>query len=235
MQKKSNNIQDLDEVLYRFNTILNGKRCNFVITHRLVMDVGLLPYLRCIAGEIVAHVKSKAIFGNYKIVCLIVTGEFLYKWLEQGNSAYGEFIWSQLQEAIISELRKRQLRAHLMMKKSIILQDNDLNYQPCRAEKYSQVLNKQYYMKIIYDGKKKPRVYHDKGDHWVKIPFITQENDDLVWTIPLSPRKGKGRNPECSLEERFYVINDPEEDDQIYWETSKLLLGFDMKSIQIDS
>ncbi|GAN05323.1 hypothetical protein MAM1_0088d04793 [Mucor ambiguus] len=221
MENKSNVIYDLDEMIYTLNTELNCT-CDFMITHRLVIGVGLLPYLRCIAGEIVASLKSNAIFGNYKVSCLLVTGEFLYKWLEQRNATYGELVWNQLQEAINSKLADKQLRVQLMMKKYIVLEDNNLSYKPLKLERYRQVLSKQYYLKILYYGQKTPQVYQDKGDNWVKISSVSQD-DNLTWITPLLPNEDK-EHSKYSLEEKFYAIDDPEDTFIVYWETSLIVL-----------
>ncbi|KAL9555525.1 hypothetical protein MBANPS3_002310 [Mucor bainieri] len=204
MECKPNTVQDLEKVIYRIES--NPKcTCNIMITHRLVMDMGLLPYLRCTARAIVASLKSKTVFGNYKILCLLITGEFLCKWLEQ-SSTYGEFIWHQLQEAISSELYNKQLRVHLMMRRSVVLEDNKFNYKPLKLEKYRQVSSKQYYLVISPYGTKNFQVYQDKGDHCIKIPITRQDDDqDLIWEIPLLAIQNKAE-VKFPFQEKFYVV-----------------------------
>ncbi|GAN05339.1 hypothetical protein MAM1_0088c04809 [Mucor ambiguus] len=225
MENKSNITQDLDKAIYHYNAKLNCT-CDIIISHRLVVDIGLLPYLRSIASEIVASLKASAIFGNHKILCLLVTGDFLYKWLEQENSAYGELIWNQLQEAIISELNNKQLRVYLMMKKSMVLEDYTLNYKPFKLEMYRQVFSRRYYLKILAAPfMKNPRLYQDKGDRCILIPFMFTDLDDaLIWEISLLPDECKG-DSKCLLESKFYVINNPEDTHRVYWEASLVALS----------
>ncbi|GAN06023.1 hypothetical protein MAM1_0108c05499 [Mucor ambiguus] len=222
MENKANAIRDLDEVIYHYNAKPNCM-CNIAITHRLVMDSGLLPYLKSIARTIVASLKTKAAFGNYKISCLIVTGEFLYKWLEQSNSTYGEYIWIELQKAIGSELNNKQLCIHLMMMQSVVLEDNNLDFWPLKLEKYRQVFSKQYFLRILAGGVRNFQVYQDKGDHWVKVP-ITEQDEEMIWNIPLLAIEGK-RDLKCSLKEKFYVVFGLEEADDFYCQIELLPLS----------
>lgn len=220
MESKSNVLQDLEEAVYHYNAKPNCT-CNLMITHRLVVNTGLLPYLSCIACNMVASLKYNAIFGNYRISLLYITGEFLYKWLEQGNSTYGELIWQQLQEAIGAELYNKQMRIHLTMVKSLVVEDKTLDYKPFKLEKYRQVLSKQYYLRISPNEIKNFQVYQDKGDHSVKIPITRRQEDDLIWEIPLVITEGKS-GLKHSLTEKFYVIFNSEGADKLYCRISRL-------------
>ncbi|KAL0135310.1 hypothetical protein V8B55DRAFT_1417919 [Mucor lusitanicus] len=216
MESKSNVPQDLEEAVYHYNAKPNCT-CNLMITHRLVINTGLLPYLSYIACNMVASLKSNAIFGNYRISLLYMTGGFLYKWLEQGNSTYGKLIWKQLQDAISTELYKKQLRIHLMMVKSMVLEDKILNYKPFKLEKYRQVLSKQFYLRISPNRIKTFQVYQDKGDHSVKIPVTRRQEDDLIWEIPLVIAEGKS-DLKHSLAEKFYVLFNADDAHELYCE-----------------
>ncbi|KAL9549170.1 hypothetical protein MBANPS3_005331 [Mucor bainieri] len=208
MKNKLNVIKDLDEVIYRITTAPYCA-CDIPITHRLLMDTGLLSYLKCVAGEMVASLKSNAIFGNYKISCLLVTGEFLYKWLKQANSTYGAFIWKHLQQEISFALSDKQPHTHLLMMKSIILEGNNLNYKPFKLEKYQQVFSKHYFLVIDSYDDADFRVYRDVGSYWSEIP-VTKE-DDTHWRIPIVP-KHENDSHQLVCKEKFYIIVNPEAD-----------------------
>ncbi|CAO3641730.1 unnamed protein product [Mucor fragilis] len=182
MENTSNVIHNLDEVIYHIDAE-SDCTCDILITHRLVMDTGLLSYLKCIAGEIVASLKTNAIFGNYKITCLLVTGGFLHKLLEHCSSTYGEYAWNQLQEAFRSELNSKHMRVYLMMMKSSVMQDSNLNYKPFKVEKYRQVFSKHYFLEILSSQKEDFRVFRDAGNHWVEVPVAKE--DATRWWIPI--------------------------------------------------
>ncbi|KAL7312960.1 hypothetical protein PS15m_008664 [Mucor circinelloides] len=221
MESGLNTITDLDEVTHHYNA--KPKCTCIIITHRLLMDAGLIPYLKYLGRAIVAPLRTNAMLGNYKISCLLLTGDFLNKWLERGSSTYGDFIWHHLQQAISTELNEKQLRTHLLMKESIVSKDRTLDYEPLKSKRYRQVFSKQYYLRISPNDGKNLQVYQDKGDHCLKIP-ATKQDGDLIWEIPLLPTEDKVIE-NCSLEERFYLIIDPKDTDRLYCEIRLIALS----------
>ncbi|KAF1796142.1 hypothetical protein FB192DRAFT_1441068 [Mucor lusitanicus] len=214
-ESKSNAVQNLDEVIYQYNAKPNCA-CDLMVTHRLVINTGLLSYLRRIASEIAGPLKSNAMFGDYRISCLYITGEFLYKWIEKGNPTYGELIWDQLQKAINAELYSKQLRIHLMMVKSMVLEDKALNYKPFKLERYKQVLSKHYFLQIDSHQKDDFRIYHDKGDHWIEVPFAFELDYVTCWTIPILPVDDQDQRFQAVCKDNFYIVISPMITDRAY-------------------
>lgn len=212
------NISDLDEIIYEYSGNPNcTNHCS--ITHRFVMEIGIVPYVKSVAFVLISSLQDNAIFGRYKVSCLITTGEFLYQWLKERNSTYGNFIWRQLEAEIISLLYIKQIRTHLMIKKSIVFEDKILGYKPLKLEKYQQIFSQNYYLIILYSGKSDIQVYQDKGDRYDKILFEKTE-EDVAWKVPLSSLANNG-GFKCELQEKIYIIVNPNKNEEIYCDIGK--------------
>lgn len=212
MENLSVNISDLDEIIYEYSGNPNcTNHCS--ITHRFVMDIGIVPYVKSVAFALTSSLQANAIFGRYKVSCLITTGEFLYQWSKEYNSTYGNFIWRQLEEEIISLLYTKQIRTHLMIKKSIVFEDKILGYKPLKLEKYQQIFSQKYYLRISHREKSDIQVYQDKGDHYDKILF-EKTKDNVDWEVPISSLANNG-GFKCELQEKIYIIINPNENEEI--------------------
>ncbi|KAL7325847.1 hypothetical protein PS15p_208275 [Mucor circinelloides] len=210
MESASANISDLDEIIYNHES---NSMCSISISHRFLMDVGLLPYLRTIAIMIVSSLAANAMFGKYEISCLVITGEFLYKWLEQYNPTYGSFIWNHLKSAIYSALNSNQSRTQLTMTKPIVFEDNICNYQPLKLEVYQQIFSKHYFVFLSFAKQHNVRVHLDKGNHLISLPYTT-EGDRSIWKIPVSHSEEEGALRPI-LKDKLYISLDPERINQL--------------------
>lgn len=210
MESSSVEISDLDEIIYEYSG--NPNRVSS-ITHRFVMDIGITPYVKSIASTLTSSLQSDAVFGRYKVSCLITTGEFLYQWLKRRNSTYGNFIWKQLKTEIISILYIKQIKTYLIMEKCIVFEDELLGYKPLKLEKYQQIFSQNYYLVISNYGKSGMQVYQDKGDRYDKI--LCEKPDEYVaWKIPTSSLVDDG-DFICELQEKIYIIVNPNENEEI--------------------
>ncbi|KAK4518367.1 uncharacterized protein ATC70_001720 [Mucor velutinosus] len=205
-------IHDIDEVIYN-NYAKPDCICNLAISHRFLMNLGILPYLKDIGDTLVTSLKTRALFGDYKIACLVVTGKFLSNLLQQYNTTYGEFMWTHLEAAIYSALRTKQLKTHLVMEKSIVIEDEVYDYQPLKLEKYRQVFSNYYFIKIVSNQKDDFRVYRDAGNHWVEVTSINE--DATCWKNPILPMV---ENESCRsvCNEKFYFFINPKQTDRVH-------------------
>ncbi|OAD06241.1 hypothetical protein MUCCIDRAFT_106808 [Mucor lusitanicus CBS 277.49] len=62
--------------------------CSIELTQRMILDLGLKPYLGNISARILAGIQSKAAFGNHKVVRLLITGSMLATWMKSFNHPY---------------------------------------------------------------------------------------------------------------------------------------------------
>lgn len=184
-----------------YRNSLDDERSSIEITHRFIIDFGIKPYIKGIAEKIVATLQS-AIFGNYKVSCLIITGEMIHKWLKNFSLSYSDFIWKQLKEDIASLLYIKQLRTCLIMTKTIIYQDYLLDYRPLKLEKYRQVFSKDYYLDITSGINVKLKIYKDKGEYYEEALPVSIGNNQ-VWRIPLSLDERNKFSP-CRIRENIY-------------------------------
>ncbi|GAN09466.1 hypothetical protein MAM1_0269c08995 [Mucor ambiguus] len=109
-------IVDLDEKIHFLGENLDCKQ-GATITHRNVMEIGMLPYLKEIATALASSLKSTSMFVNYKVSSMVITGELLHSWLTRFNTVYGEYMWTQLQAELSIQFHVRQIRAKLIFAK----------------------------------------------------------------------------------------------------------------------
>lgn len=103
-----------------------------------------------------------------------------------------------------------QLHIYLMMKKSIVIEDNNLNYKPLKMEKYKQVFSKHYFLEVFSSRRRNFRVFRDAGNHWVEVPVAKEDAE--YWRIPLV---SVHRNSSCQpvFKENLHVVMNPKETD----------------------
>jgi len=179
------------------------------------MNAGILPYLQSISDALVSSLQAVAIFGNYKIACLLVSGRLLFNWLQQYNPTYGDFMWINLKAAIKSALRNKQLNTYLLMEKALVLNDSVHAHKPLKLERCRQVFGNYYFLTISSFEKKNFRVYQDEGNHWVEVPSRIGEDDSTYWRISIAT---KDENEHCQsvCSEKFYIVIDSKETDHVY-------------------
>ncbi|CAO0800088.1 unnamed protein product [Mucor circinelloides] len=214
METDRKKIHDLDEIIYP-NYAKPRCGCNLVISHRFLMNVGILPYLKSISDALVSSLQAVAIFGNYKIACLLVSGRLLFNWLQQYNPTYGDFMWINLKAAIKSALRNKQLNTYLLMERVLVLDDSDHAHKPLKLERYRQVFSNYYFLKISSFKEGNFRVYRDKGNHWVEVPIRIGEDDDAYWRISVAT-KDENEHCQCVCNEKFYIVVDSKITDHVY-------------------
>ncbi|KAL7312738.1 hypothetical protein PS15m_008469 [Mucor circinelloides] len=217
METERKKIHDLDEIIYP-NYAKPRCGCNLVISHRFLMNVGILPYLKSISDALVSSLQAVAIFGNYKIACLLVSGKLLFNWLQQYNPTYGDFMWINLKAAIKSALRNKQLNTYLLMERVLVLDDSVHAPKPLKLERYRQVFSNYYFLKIYSFGEANFRVYQDKGNHWVEVPIRIGENDSAYWRISIAT-KNENEHCQCVCNEKLYIVIDSKETDQVFCST----------------
>ncbi|EPB90129.1 hypothetical protein HMPREF1544_03105 [Mucor circinelloides 1006PhL] len=214
METNRKKIHDLDEIIYH-SYAKPRCGCNLLISHRFLMNVGILPHLKSIGDALISSLQAVAIFGNYKIACLLVSGRLLFNWLQQYNPTYGDFMWINLKAAIKSALRNKQLNTYLLMERVLVLDDSDHAHKPSKLERYRQVFSNCYFLMISSLGKGNFRVYRDNGNRWVEVPIRIGEDDSAHWRISIAT-KDENEHCQCVCNEKFYIVIDSKETDQVY-------------------
>ncbi|KAL7326095.1 hypothetical protein PS15p_208486 [Mucor circinelloides] len=206
METERKKINDIDEIIYP-NYAKPRCGCNLIISHRFLMNAGILPYLKSISDALVSSLQTVAIFGNYKVACLLVSGKLLFNWLQQYNPTYGDFMWINLKAAIKSALRNKQLNTYLLMEKVLVLDDSVHAHKPLKLERYRQVFSNYYFLKISLLQKGNFRVYRDKGNCSVKVPIRIGEDNSAYWRVSIAT-KDENEHCQCVYNEKFYIVFD---------------------------
>lgn len=133
--------KDLDTI---FNVLTGYSNCGCKVElfRRMILDTDLRPHLKLIADSIVACIQSQAIFGNYRIIRLLLTGSMLEYWAESYKKCIGGLMWKQLEKELISIICSKQLRIHLSMSKADIYEDFFSDSCLLQSHKFQQVSSK---------------------------------------------------------------------------------------------
>jgi len=218
---RSQEIFDLDEeISFLWKDIHFKKGKN--ITHRVVMDIGILPYLKELANALSSSLKSKAMFGNYKTACIVITGELLHLWLTRYNSKYSEYMWTNLLAELSSQFYVRQIRAQLVLTKEIVISDHNQGYPPLKRQKYQQISSKGYFLNIRRLHGPSIEIYHCQEDKCSKMSATKIRNHDH-WKIPLSTSNQLDGQCPIHIEEEFFIhlkksdLHSYQDDDTMKW------------------
>ncbi|EPB83530.1 hypothetical protein HMPREF1544_09691 [Mucor circinelloides 1006PhL] len=221
LMDRSQEIFDLDEeISFLWKDIHFKKGKN--ITHRVVMDIGILPYLKELANALSSSLKSKAMFGNYKTACIVITGELLHLWLTRYNSKYSEYMWTNLLAELSSQFYVRQIRAQLVLTKEIVISDHNQGYPPLKRQKYQQISSKGYFLNIRRLHGPSIEIYHCQEDKCSKMSATKIRNHDH-WKIPLSTSNQLDGQCPIHIEEEFFIhlkksdLHSYQDDDTMKW------------------
>ncbi|KAF1797029.1 hypothetical protein FB192DRAFT_1401776 [Mucor lusitanicus] len=214
-------IVDLDE---KINFLEEGVYCKHgaTITHRNIMEIGILPYLKEIAIALAFSLKAKAMFANYKVSCMVITGELLQSWLTRFNTVYADYMWTKLSDELLRQFYARDIRTNFILTKDIILGDRDQRCSPVKRQKYLQISSKDYVLNIRKHHGPAVTVYHCQDDRCSKIS-MTRTGEFAHWRTPLwTSNQRNGLHPIC-LEEEFLIhlkksdLNSYQVSDSIKW------------------
>lgn len=196
-------ITDLDEEIHSHLGNIDCKQ-GTAITHRIVMDNGILPYLREVAATLTSSLKSRSMFANYSVAFMVITGELLQSWLTSYNTVYGEYMWAKFSAELSSRFYTGHIRTKLILAKEIITSDHSQKYIPLRREKYLQVSSKDYVLNIRNLHGPAIKVYHCQENKCVSISATKIGNSDH-WRIPLwTSNHLDGLHP-IRLEKEFFI------------------------------
>lgn len=221
MTDRQKEIVDLDE---KINFLEEGVYCKHgaTITHRNIMEIGILPYLKEIAIALAFSLKAKAMFANYKVSCMVITGELLQSWLTRFNTVYADYMWTKLSDELLRQFYARDIRTNFILTKDIILGDRDQRCSPVKRQKYLQISSKDYVLNIRKHHGPAVTVYHCQDDRCSKIS-MTRTGEFAHWRIPLwTSNQRNGLHPIC-LEEEFLIhlkksdLNSYQVSDSIKW------------------
>jgi len=177
-------ITDLDEGL---NIGLHhpSYQLPMVISHRAIMDIGIVPYLSTIASSIITSLEDENLFGKYKARVAIVTGSLLYQWLYEFQPAYSNFIWHQLITALASQTYLKQTTTSIILTKDYVRKHHCFEYVPYEREKYQQVLSKSFFLEVEHVAGPQAEVYINHGTFYERVPHKKMSNGRDTWIIQL--------------------------------------------------
>ncbi|CEP19974.1 hypothetical protein [Parasitella parasitica] len=200
----ANRVMQQDDIDDVFTVQINETGCGCAVSssYRKMLNLGVDPYLSSVARSIVSHVHSNVLSGKYHILRLLVSGSMLIKWAALYNSAHSDYFWKQFEREIGLFLYEKQLKIHLVISKSDVLQDYFPDNCSLARQKFRQVSSRNMFLEIEGIGGPEAEMYEFKHDRYERVPRVN--GHEQMWRACIVSTEEDILDL-TGIEKRFYI------------------------------